>query len=63
MLDGYSKAGEMNKAFKLFERMLERDIVSWNTLVCGYSKTEDMVMASLSCNDVDCCDENIVTLV
>ena len=45
MLDGYTKAGEMEKAFEVFERMPERNVVSWSTMVCGYSKTDDMDMA------------------
>ena len=45
MLDGYAKAGEMDRAFELFERMPQRNIVSWSTMVCGYSKGGDMDMA------------------
>ncbi|KAJ7974354.1 putative Pentatricopeptide repeat-containing protein [Quillaja saponaria] len=45
--DGYVKAGEMNEAFKFFEKMPERNVVSWSTMVTGYSKAGDMVMARM----------------
>ncbi|XP_049936858.1 pentatricopeptide repeat-containing protein At4g25270, chloroplastic-like [Nymphaea colorata] len=36
LIDMYAKCGEIVKARRLFERMPERDIVSWNTMLVGY---------------------------
>ncbi|KAJ0959791.1 hypothetical protein J5N97_000519 [Dioscorea zingiberensis] len=37
----------MDEAFELFERMPQRNVVSWSTLVSGYSKVGDMGMARM----------------
>ncbi|KAG9458875.1 hypothetical protein H6P81_003383 [Aristolochia fimbriata] len=37
----YSKLGHMGKAQLIFERMLQRSIISWNTLVSGFSMNYD----------------------
>lgn len=34
----YGSSGEMGSAQKMFDEMSERDLVSWNSLVCGYSQ-------------------------
>ncbi|CAH9099037.1 unnamed protein product [Cuscuta epithymum] len=37
LLDFHSKCGEINDARLVFDSMLERDVVSWNTMIGGYS--------------------------
>ncbi|CAI0419252.1 unnamed protein product [Linum tenue] len=36
LVDMYSKCGEMEEARMVFDEMLERDIVSWTTMINGY---------------------------
>ncbi|KAK8951475.1 Pentatricopeptide repeat-containing protein [Platanthera zijinensis] len=37
LIDMYSKSGSLEIASKVFERMPERDIISWTVLILGYS--------------------------
>lgn len=36
IIDMYSKCGKINISWEIFDRMHERDIVSWNTMIIGY---------------------------
>lgn len=35
MIDGYARSGRIEQALALFERMGERNVVSWNTVISG----------------------------
>ncbi|WMV15610.1 hypothetical protein MTR67_008995 [Solanum verrucosum] len=37
LVDFNSKCGEMEDAFCVFESMADRDLVSWNVMICGYA--------------------------
>lgn len=38
LLDFYAKCGSMEEAAWVFDQMIERDIVSWNTMISGYTR-------------------------
>ena len=38
MLDMYTKCGSVEDAKRLFDKMSEKDIVSWTTMLIGYAK-------------------------
>ncbi|CAA6654676.1 unnamed protein product [Spirodela intermedia] len=37
LVDMYAKCGDMERARQVFEQMPERDVVTWSTMVAGYS--------------------------
>ncbi|CAN4113483.1 unnamed protein product [Withania somnifera] len=39
MLNGYTKAGQVNLAKEVFEQIVDKDVVSWGTMVDGYLQT------------------------
>ncbi|XXG50493.1 hypothetical protein AAC387_Pa02g4492 [Persea americana] len=45
LVDLYSKCGEMDDALRVFQIMPERDIVSWNAMICGFAQNGDGVNA------------------
>ncbi|XP_027359591.1 putative pentatricopeptide repeat-containing protein At3g25970 [Abrus precatorius] len=55
LLDMYAKCGRVDDAFVVFRYMPERNYVSWNTLVSGYSRVgnRDMAFWVLKCMEVE----------
>ncbi|POO00311.1 DYW domain containing protein [Trema orientale] len=45
LIDMYVKCGEISDAHKLFDRMIVRDISSWNALIAGYMKNGEIGVA------------------
>ncbi|KAK1438897.1 hypothetical protein QVD17_04709 [Tagetes erecta] len=37
LINMYSKTGDIDAAKKIFSGMTNRDIITWNTIICGYS--------------------------
>ncbi|KAK4770057.1 hypothetical protein SAY87_030589 [Trapa incisa] len=48
LIDMHSKCGRMDLAQKVFDRMLERNVVSWTALMCGFLQNGDPAVC-LSC--------------
>lgn len=42
LVDLYSKLGDMKDAQKVFDGMLEKNVVSWNSILSGYLKSGDL---------------------
>ncbi|XP_057836735.2 pentatricopeptide repeat-containing protein At5g27110 [Cryptomeria japonica] len=38
LVDIHAKCGSIDKACKIFDRMPQRDVISWNTMIAGYSQ-------------------------
>ncbi|XP_015950647.1 pentatricopeptide repeat-containing protein At2g03880, mitochondrial [Arachis duranensis] len=38
LVDMYAKTGKLSSAFSVFGRMLEKDVISWTSLVTGYAQ-------------------------
>ncbi|KAL5702141.1 hypothetical protein ACHQM5_027393 [Ranunculus cassubicifolius] len=60
LIDFYAKCGHMEEAQKVFDRMPERDIQSWNTMIDGFSKSGIMEGAVTLFEQMP--DRNIITL-
>ncbi|PON57841.1 Tetratricopeptide-like helical domain containing protein [Trema orientale] len=45
IIDMYGRRGLVNLAREMFDKMRERNVVSWNALIMGYSKVENLVVA------------------
>ena len=38
LVDMYAKCGEISSARRMFDEMLERNVVSWSGMICGYAQ-------------------------
>eukprot|EP00249_Psilotum_nudum_P016301 c25762_g3_i1 orf=3-899(-) len=38
LIDMYAKCGSIEHAHEVFNKMLERNLVSWNVMICGYAQ-------------------------
>jgi pentatricopeptide repeat protein len=45
LLDMYVKCGRLEDACKVFDKMPERDVVSWNAMIAGYSRNGEIYEA------------------
>ncbi|ONK65011.1 uncharacterized protein A4U43_C07F32550 [Asparagus officinalis] len=45
LMNMYAKFGDMEEARRLFHEMVERDVVSWTTLISGYASVGDIGVA------------------
>ncbi|KAF5477413.1 hypothetical protein F2P56_004053 [Juglans regia] len=59
LINGFLKVGKLEEASRVFEVMVERDLVSWSSMVDGYCKAEKIVDARNLFDIMP--DRNIVT--
>ncbi|KAG8659364.1 pentatricopeptide repeat-containing protein At4g22760 [Manihot esculenta] len=52
LVDLYSKLGDMNIALKVFDEMLEKNVVSWNSILSGYLKLGHLAEAQRVFNQI-----------
>ncbi|XVF34677.1 hypothetical protein REPUB_Repub18cG0079400 [Reevesia pubescens] len=54
LMNMYSKSGQFDEALCIFESLNSPDIVSWNTLLAGFQKSEEALnfVLSMNCNGV-----------
>ncbi|KAK7279292.1 hypothetical protein RJT34_24339 [Clitoria ternatea] len=52
LLDLYSKMGDVVTAWKVFDEMAEKNVVSWNSLLYGYLKAGNLVEARDFFNEI-----------
>lgn len=45
LVDLYSKLGDLDNAQKVFDKMVEKNVVSWNSLLSGHLKTGNLIEA------------------
>lgn len=45
LVDMYSKCGEMNNALRLFLWLPDKDLVSWNGMICGFAQNGEATKA------------------
>ncbi|XP_059634125.1 pentatricopeptide repeat-containing protein At2g03880, mitochondrial [Cornus florida] len=45
LVDMYAKLGDLGSAFQVFNSMLDRDVISWTSLVTGYAHNESYIEA------------------
>ncbi|KAB1222709.1 hypothetical protein CJ030_MR2G022148 [Morella rubra] len=50
LMNMYCKSGHFERALRIFENLIDRDIVSWNTLLSGFQKSEDALSFALRMN-------------
>ncbi|KAG7989201.1 hypothetical protein I3843_03G226000 [Carya illinoinensis] len=50
LMNMYCKSGQFGKALCIFEKLIEPDIVSWNTMLSGFPKSEDALAFALRMN-------------
>ncbi|KAJ9147786.1 hypothetical protein P3X46_029907 [Hevea brasiliensis] len=52
LVDLYSKLGDMNTALKVFDEMLVKNVVSWNSILSGYLKLGHLAEAQRVFNQI-----------
>ncbi|KAL3655307.1 hypothetical protein CASFOL_001093 [Castilleja foliolosa] len=45
LIDLYAKSGRIFDAASVFREMTKKDIISWNSMICGYANNNDFVQA------------------
>eukprot|EP01018_Ginkgo_biloba_P018482 Gb_07217 [translate_table: standard] len=65
LMDMYAKCGSVDIARQLFDKMCQRDVVSWNAIIVGYAQNGDHNEALILFNQMQLADmkPNVVTLV
>ncbi|XP_024532132.1 pentatricopeptide repeat-containing protein At5g27110-like [Selaginella moellendorffii] len=61
----YAKCGSMVDAGKVFDRMRQRDVVSWNSLIGGYAENGQgkLALEALERMELECCSPDTGTYV
>ena len=65
LIDMYAKCGALQRAWKVFDGLPQRDIVSWNVLIAGYAQAGqvDMAFSTFRRMRIECIQPNLVTFL
>ena len=66
----YCKCGSINEAYEIFEKIEDKNVISWTTLIVGYARHglgqealqlfESMKLASIKPNDITMVNFNYI---
>lgn len=68
LIDFYARFGNMNDAAKLFDDMSARDLISWNTMILGYTRSKNCgkaisLFTEMMSNNIECDRVSLISMI